>query len=218
VILSSPKDCSQLDLLVTLKGKRCGFEFKYGDAPALTKSMHIARQDLRLKHRFVVYPGKESYTLDRQVNVISSTPMSICLAAMATSPWSVLPLSPSPSRRLASSWGAAASPARTSAASGKPKRCSTSAVPTTSPPTSKSFRSRKSIPTRHSSLLKVICRSPSPIPSLKKGNSSSGFVAEAAERVNTALSRLRLCRLVRIGLAPPLPCESNWRVGARNFA
>lgn len=62
---------AELDLMLTLKGKRYGFEFKYGDAPTLTKSMHIAVQDLRLKHLFVVYPGKESYLLGPQVDVIS---------------------------------------------------------------------------------------------------------------------------------------------------
>jgi hypothetical protein len=61
----------ELNRMVTLQGKRHGFEFKYGDAPTLTKSMHIALQDLKLKRLFVVYPGKESYTLDRQVEVVS---------------------------------------------------------------------------------------------------------------------------------------------------
>ena len=49
-----------------------------------------------------------------------------------------------PSRSSVSSWDAAASPARPSAASPKPRRCSTSAASTTSPPTSKSSPSRKS--------------------------------------------------------------------------
>ncbi len=62
---------AELDLLVTLRGKRYGFEFKYGDAPILTKSMRIALQDLKLEHLFVAYPGKKSYALDRRVEVIS---------------------------------------------------------------------------------------------------------------------------------------------------
>lgn len=62
---------AELDLLVTLRGKRHGFEFKYGDAPAMTKSMHIALQDLKLQRLFVVYPGKESYALERQVEVVA---------------------------------------------------------------------------------------------------------------------------------------------------
>jgi hypothetical protein len=73
---------AELDLLVTLQGKRYGFEFKYRDAPTLTKSMHIALQDLKLKHLFVVYPGKVSYVLDRQVDVVSIPQVAEKLAAL----------------------------------------------------------------------------------------------------------------------------------------
>ena len=62
---------AELDLLITLRAKRYGFEFKYSDAPAMTKSMHIALEDLKLKQLFVVYPGKESYPLARQVEVVA---------------------------------------------------------------------------------------------------------------------------------------------------
>ena len=73
---------AELDLLVTLKGKRHGFEFKYGDAPTFTKSMHIALQDLKLARLFVVYPGQKSYALDRQVEVISIRDLPGRLAAL----------------------------------------------------------------------------------------------------------------------------------------
>lgn len=62
---------AELDLMVTLRGQRVGFEFKYGDAPVMTKSMHIALQDLKLKRLFVVYPGKKFYPLDDSVEVVS---------------------------------------------------------------------------------------------------------------------------------------------------
>ena len=74
---------AELDLMVTLQGKRHGFEFKYGDAPTLTKSMHIALQDLKLKHLFVVYPGKESYALERRVEVVSIRHLPEKLAALS---------------------------------------------------------------------------------------------------------------------------------------
>ncbi len=74
---------AELDLLVTLRGKRYGFEFKYGDAPTLTKSMHIALQDLKLEHLFVAYPGKTSYALDRRVDVISVQLLPEKLAALS---------------------------------------------------------------------------------------------------------------------------------------
>ena len=38
-------------------------EFKYADAPTLTKSMHIARADLGLERMLVVHPGVKSYPL-----------------------------------------------------------------------------------------------------------------------------------------------------------
>lgn len=62
---------AELDLMLTIKGKRYGFEFKYTDSPRPTKSMHIALQDLRLDRILVVYPGKESYALKDNVECVS---------------------------------------------------------------------------------------------------------------------------------------------------
>jgi len=45
-------------------------EIKYGDAPGVTKSMRVASQDLSLAHLYVVYPGVESYDLDKKVSVV----------------------------------------------------------------------------------------------------------------------------------------------------
>ncbi len=52
---------AELDLLVLRGGKRYGFEFKYTEAPAPTRSMRIAREDLRLDHLWVIYPGTKSW-------------------------------------------------------------------------------------------------------------------------------------------------------------
>jgi len=55
---------AELDLLI-LKGiYRIGYEFKCTDAPGMTKSMHIAIQDLQLEHLYVVYPGDQRYPLN----------------------------------------------------------------------------------------------------------------------------------------------------------
>ncbi|HEY9171984.1 MAG TPA: ATP-binding protein [Verrucomicrobiae bacterium] len=54
---------AELDLLVFMNGKRFGFEFKYADAPVVTKSLHVAHADLKLKRVFVVHPGDKSYPL-----------------------------------------------------------------------------------------------------------------------------------------------------------
>jgi uncharacterized protein len=40
-----------------------GVEFKCNDSPDLTKSMHLAMQDLKLDQLFVVYPGGQSLKL-----------------------------------------------------------------------------------------------------------------------------------------------------------
>ncbi len=61
---------AELDLLVFRSGKRLGFEFKFSDAPSLTRSMHVALEDLKLDHLHVVYPGTKRYPLHRKVTVI----------------------------------------------------------------------------------------------------------------------------------------------------
>lgn len=61
---------AELDLLVTRRGRRYGYEFKHADAPALTKSMHVALDDLALQKLVVVYPGERTYALHRRVEVV----------------------------------------------------------------------------------------------------------------------------------------------------
>lgn len=58
---------AELDLLVFKNGKRYGFEFKYSDSPKITKSMHIALQDLKLDHLYVVYPGNRLFTIQEKI-------------------------------------------------------------------------------------------------------------------------------------------------------
>ena len=62
---------AELDLLVFIKGHRFGFEFKYADAPTVTKSLLVARADLKLRQVFVVYPGKKSYALNEWTEALS---------------------------------------------------------------------------------------------------------------------------------------------------
>ncbi len=61
---------AELDLLLTIGGRRFGFEFKYGDAPARTRSMLAALQDLNLDRLFVVYPGDQEYEIDEKISVV----------------------------------------------------------------------------------------------------------------------------------------------------
>ncbi|OGV59499.1 MAG: hypothetical protein A2498_02820 [Lentisphaerae bacterium RIFOXYC12_FULL_60_16] len=61
---------AELDLLLLRHGRRWGFEFKCADAPSTTKSMHIARQDLKLEHLWVVYPGTLRYPLTEHITAL----------------------------------------------------------------------------------------------------------------------------------------------------
>ena len=61
---------AELDLMVTIAGKRHGFECKYTDAPGRKRSMHIAIEDLGLEHLWVIYPGDQKYALDDKITVI----------------------------------------------------------------------------------------------------------------------------------------------------
>ena len=58
---------AELDLLIIKDGKRLGFEFKYSDIPKVTKSMHIAYEDLKLDELTVVYPGKMEFPLSKSI-------------------------------------------------------------------------------------------------------------------------------------------------------
>ena len=52
-------------------GKKIGFEYKYQDAPRMTKSMQIAIDSLNLDKLYVIYPGKDNYKLDNIIEVIN---------------------------------------------------------------------------------------------------------------------------------------------------
>lgn len=64
---------AELDLLVTIQGKRHGFECKYSDAPGSTRSMRVAMEDLGLAHLWVIYPGRDRYRLDDRITVIPAS-------------------------------------------------------------------------------------------------------------------------------------------------
>lgn len=58
---------AELDLLIIKDGKRLGFEIKYTDTPKLTKSIHIAFEDLRLDHLYVIHPHATSFPLAENI-------------------------------------------------------------------------------------------------------------------------------------------------------
>jgi len=60
---------AELDLFFFANGKRYGIEVKFSEAPEVTRSMHIALQDLRLAHLWVIYPGNQSFLVHEQITV-----------------------------------------------------------------------------------------------------------------------------------------------------
>ncbi len=64
---------AEIDLLLFIKGKRIGIEFKFTDSPKSTKSMHSAITDLELEKLYVIYPGSEQYPLHNLIEAIPLT-------------------------------------------------------------------------------------------------------------------------------------------------
>jgi len=74
---------AELDLLLTVNGRRVGVEVKYADAPRITRSMRIAIEDLKLSHLYVVHPGSARYDLGARVEAIG---LADLLTEIAPSP------------------------------------------------------------------------------------------------------------------------------------
>ena len=67
---------AELDLLLFLGGKRIGIEIKYGAAPAMTKSMSSALNDLGLHKLLVVHAGNSRFPLHPRIEAL---PLDACL-------------------------------------------------------------------------------------------------------------------------------------------
>lgn len=64
---------AEIDLVFQKNGRLYGVEVKYAQAPGLTPSMRMACDELDLKHLWVIYPGKTTYALDRNITGIPVT-------------------------------------------------------------------------------------------------------------------------------------------------
>ena len=62
---------AELDLFLSYRGRRCGAEFKFSEAPKITKSMRIALDALKLDYMWIIYPGQDSYPVDDKISVRS---------------------------------------------------------------------------------------------------------------------------------------------------
>jgi len=60
---------AELDLFFFHQGRRFGVEFKFSEAPKVSKSMHIALNDLNLQHLWIIYPGQHSYPAEEKISV-----------------------------------------------------------------------------------------------------------------------------------------------------
>jgi hypothetical protein len=61
---------AELDLVLIRRGRRYGVEIKYADAPGMTRSLHVALEDLGLERAFIVYPGSARYRVHEKVEVV----------------------------------------------------------------------------------------------------------------------------------------------------
>jgi len=64
---------AELDLLVVRGRTRLGFEFKYTEAPKVTRSMQTAMTDLKLRSLQVIRAGCRCYPLGRGIMAVSFT-------------------------------------------------------------------------------------------------------------------------------------------------
>jgi hypothetical protein len=76
---AQPEEChfwaahsgAELDLLVVRGNLRVGFEFKRTTAPATTRSMHVALEDLRLSRVDIVHAGTRSFPMHPKIRAIA---------------------------------------------------------------------------------------------------------------------------------------------------
>jgi len=61
---------AELDLLVLGRGRKWGFEFKFRETPAITRSMRSAMEDLGLARLWVVHPGERTYPLGKRIEAL----------------------------------------------------------------------------------------------------------------------------------------------------
>jgi uncharacterized protein len=69
----------ELDLYWQDGGRGFGAEFKYGDAPKMTKTLKFVKEELNPLHIWVVYPGDKTYPLSEGITAI---PLTACSKEM----------------------------------------------------------------------------------------------------------------------------------------
>lgn len=74
---------AELDLMLTIRGRRYGIEVKYADAPSVTRSMHVALSDLGLERLWVAHPGSARYALGERIEAIGVVELAAMLRRMS---------------------------------------------------------------------------------------------------------------------------------------
>ena len=59
-----------VDLFLPHRGRKFGIEFKFREAPKVTKSMHSALEVLKLNHLWLIYPGKHAYPIHEKISAL----------------------------------------------------------------------------------------------------------------------------------------------------
>ncbi len=73
---------AELDLLVVRGNRRFGFEFKLTERPAVTASMRIALEDLRLDSLVIVHGGDKTFPLDARISAVAATRLALDIAPL----------------------------------------------------------------------------------------------------------------------------------------
>jgi hypothetical protein len=58
---------AEIDLYIPHGGRRYGIEFKFTEAPRVTRSMHVALEDLQLHHLWIVHAGDHTFPMDDRI-------------------------------------------------------------------------------------------------------------------------------------------------------
>ena len=64
---------AELDMMFVYHGKNFGLEIKFTEAPKTSKSMHIAIENLGLKHLWIIHPGPYTYPMTETISALSIT-------------------------------------------------------------------------------------------------------------------------------------------------
>jgi hypothetical protein len=61
---------AEIDLMFFRQGRRYGIEFKFSEAPKITKSEQTAQTTLNLDHLWVIYPGRHQYPFSERISAL----------------------------------------------------------------------------------------------------------------------------------------------------